>query len=61
MFKDYGKLGTYNRDINAVRNKQGWGTMTYESGSSYDGRLSDDKFHKEDGTYCWADGEEYSM
>ena len=59
FFKDYGDWGTYEGDVDANGNRQGLGKMTYDSGNYYEGGFLDDKFHGDQGTYHWSDGDEF--
>jgi hypothetical protein len=59
MFKDYGEWGSYEGGVDENGNRQGSGKMTYVSGSYYEGRFLNDKFHGDKGVYHWLDGDEY--
>jgi len=57
-FEDYGDMGTYDGElVDGLR--QGEGKMSYDSGNSYEGDFSNDKFDGNRGLYRWSDGTEY--
>ena len=61
MFKDNGDWGTWSGEVDSDNNRQGFGTMTYESGSMYEGGFSNNVYEDETGKskYTWNDGEYY--
>jgi len=57
-FEDFGDMGTYEGELlNGLR--QGEGKMWYDSGNSYEGDFTNDKFDGNRGLYRWSDGAKY--
>ena len=63
-FSDHGEFGFYNGELITKSNssgeqiRHGYGTMIYDSGNTYTGYFVDNKFHGNNGTYHWHDGDE---
>ncbi|KAL3799600.1 hypothetical protein ACHAWO_008916 [Cyclotella atomus] len=61
MFKDNGDWGTWSGEVDSDTNRKGFGRMTYESGSVYEGCFMNNVYEDDTGKskYTWSDGEYY--